>query len=110
MAYARPGADQFVRNLHLLLSPGRKDKIEIPIIKTIASQKAGIDLVVKSIGDLQSRQPGNERKSLLLAEQAFHLIQNRKMKKINKIELREEIEKATRDGNFNLYHFVEKYS
>lgn len=106
----RPGADQFVRNLHLLLSPGRKDKIEIPIIKTIASQKAGIDLVVKSIGDLQSRQPGNERKSLLLAEQAFHLIQNRKMKKINKIELREEIEKATRDGNFNLYHFVEKYS
>ena len=52
----RPGADQFVHNLHLLLSPGRKDRVAIPVIKTIASQKTGIDLLVRTINELQSRQ------------------------------------------------------
>ena len=82
----------------------------MPVIKTIASQKTGIDLLVRTINELQSRQTPSGRKFLLLTEQAFHLIQNRKMKEINKIDLREEIETATEKGNFNLYHFIEKYT
>jgi LAO/AO transport system kinase len=106
----RPGADQFVHNLHLLLTPSIKDHVEIPVIKTIASQKVGTHELMQSIQKLQSGEKENEMKLWLLTEQVFHLIQNEKMKKINKNELRKQIEMAIRKGNFNPYHFIEEYA
>ena len=105
----RPGADQFVHNLHLLLTPARENQIETPVVKTIASQKSGIEELLESIQKLQSTQQENKKKFWFLAEQAFHLIRNKKMKNINKTELREQIELAVQKGNFNQYHFIEKY-
>jgi LAO/AO transport system kinase len=106
----RPGADQFVRNLNLLLSPSiRKDHAPIPVIKTIASQKDGIHELMVIIHDLQSHNEENEKKYWLLAEQAFHLIQNKKMKNIDKNKLKERIEATVQEGNFNLYQFIEQY-
>ena len=106
----RPGADQFVHNLHLLLTPSIKDRVEIPVIKTIASQKVGTHELMQSIQKLQSGEKENEKKLWLLTEQVFHLIQNEKMKKINKNELSKQIEMAIKKGNFNPYHFIEEYA
>ena len=106
----RPGADQFVHNLHLLLTPSIKDRVEIPVIKTIASQKVGTHELMQSILKLQSGEKENEKKLWLLTEQVFHLIQNEKMKKINKNELSKQIEMAIKKGNFNPYHFIEEYA
>lgn len=106
----RPGADQFVHNLHLLLSPSiKKDQSKIPVIKTVASQKEGIHELIEVIQDLQMKVEENERKYWLLSEQAFHLIQNKKMKNIDKSKLKELIKGSIQNGNFNLYHFIESY-
>lgn len=106
----RPGADQFVRNLRLLLAPSiKKDLSTVPIVKTVASEKAGMSELMAAIQALQARGEENEKKSWLLTEQAFHLIQNKKMKNIDKNKLRKEIERSVQGGQFNLYHFIEKY-
>ena len=105
----RPGADQFVRNLNLLLSPSRHaDHRKIPIIKTIASEKKGTLELIETIRKLETDVGRNEKKHWLLAEQAFHLIQNKKMKEINKLELKEMIKESLENGDFNLYNFIEK--
>jgi LAO/AO transport system kinase len=107
----RPGAEQFVRNLNLMLSPSiRKDHPEIPVIKTIASQKSGLNELMQAIQKSQLHEKGNQQKYWLLTEQAFHLIQNKKMKRINKNEIKELIELSIQKGDFNLYHFIENYT
>ena len=104
----RPGADQFIRNLNLMLSPSRhSDHRPIPIIKTIASEKTGTVELIETIRKLEIEIKGNDKKCWLLAEQAYHLIQNKKMKAINKFELKELIEQSIKKGDFNLYNFIE---
>ncbi|MFZ4770438.1 MAG: methylmalonyl Co-A mutase-associated GTPase MeaB [Ferruginibacter sp.] len=103
----RPGADTFVRNLQQMLAPAFHTKEqEIPVIKTIASKKEGIEALKEKIENHNSTQ-NNQRKNWLQAEKAYHLIKNKRMKDVNKDELKKEIEEV---GNtFNLYRFIEKY-
>jgi LAO/AO transport system kinase len=42
----------------------------------------------------------------LLAERAFYLIEQKRMKDVNKLELKKEIEATYQKGNFNLYQFI----
>ena len=106
----RPDADLFVKNLRLMLAPSfsphpLKGGIpNIPIIKTIASQKEGIDELLKTITDAFSNLKDNEKRSWLLAEKAFYLIQQKKMMAVDKNMLKQKIEKAGKD--FNLYAFI----
>ena len=103
----RPGADTFVKNLQQMLAPAFHNKEqEIPVIKTIASQKEGIEALKEKIENHNSTQ-NNQRKNWLQAEKAYHLIKNIRMKDISKDELKKEIEEA--GNNFNLYRFIEKY-
>lgn len=105
----RPGADEFARNLHLMLSPSvKKTHTEIPVIKTIASKKSGIPELVQAIQKLETGLMGNDKKYWLLTEQAYHLIQNKKMKTIDKQQLKDQIEELDKKGSFNLYHFIEQ--
>lgn len=103
----RPGADTFVKNLQQMLAPAFHNKEqEIPVIKTIASKKEGIEALKEKIENHNSTQ-NNQRKNWLQAEKAYHLIKNKRMKDVNKDELKKEIEEV---GNtFNLYRFIEKY-
>jgi LAO/AO transport system kinase len=106
----RPGADQFVHNLNLMLSPvSKKHHSKIPIIKTTATEKHGIDQLIKTIRSQQEEKAEPEKKYWLLTEQAYQLIQHKRMKSVNKIELKKTIEENIRTGSFNLYDFVEKY-
>lgn len=101
----RPDADMFVKNLRLMLAPSFNNKQhEIEIIKTIASQKVGIHELYDAIKKAPSTT--NNKKYWLLAEKAWHLIQQHKMNGISKQELKSQIEKI---NHFNLYAFVEKY-
>jgi LAO/AO transport system kinase len=103
----RPGADLFVKNLRLMLAPAFTTHThEIPVIKTIASEKQGIRELFQQIEKQfhQSRQ--NERRLWLLAEKAYYLIRQKRMQHISRSRLLEQI-KATPD--FNLYRFVEGF-
>ncbi len=104
----RPDADQFVKNLRLMLAPAFSNKhTELPVIKTVATNRSGIQELAKAIG--QQQTTNNKKRSWLLAEHAFHLIQKEKMKGINKMELQKEMETAMADPTFNLYRFVKKF-
>jgi LAO/AO transport system kinase len=103
----RPGADTFVRHLRTMQSPVfRREGRDIPIVKTIAVQKQGIEELVRLIGEDQERPDTSGRRYRLLAERAYLLLQQKKMKGVSKRELAERIEAATKEGSFNLYRFV----
>lgn len=105
----RPEADQFVRNLRLMLAPAfHRSQIEIPVVKTIASTGEGLGELWAAILKQLSLQSFNEHKSWLLAERAFQLIQARRMKGVHKEVIKEMIAKELKEGSFNLYQFVSK--
>jgi LAO/AO transport system kinase len=104
----RPDADLFVKNLRLMLAPAfNNHTMPVPVIKTIASQKKGIDELLKTIIDSFSEIKDHEKRNWLLAEKAFHLIQQKKMAAINKAMLKQKIEQTGKD--FNLYSFIKLF-
>lgn len=105
----RPDADQFVRNLRLMMEPGgRNNQLPVPVIKTCALQKNGIEELVATINTtLESGSAQQERHLHLLAEKAYCLIRNKRMKDIDKERLKEEI---GRSGEvFNLYKYIDQF-
>lgn len=107
----RPDADEFVKNLRMMLAPAfATHEQEIPIVKTIASEKKGVDeLYEKILQILNTQQHDQSLKAWLMAERAYQLILQKRMKGIGKHQLQEKILGQLRDGNFNLYHFVADY-
>jgi len=103
----RPDADMFVRNLRLMLAPSFSRKTEeVPVIKTVAARKEGITEFAEKIEQLLASSGTNEKTSWLLAEKAYYLIGQKRMKDIAKNRLKAEIETALQQGNFNLYQYI----
>jgi len=104
----RPDADAFVRNLRLMLAPTfSKHYNEVPVIKTVASQKRNVRDLLDIILHLLQKSHLTDKTFWLLAERAFYLIEQKRMKDIDKTVLKKEIETAYQKGNFNLYKFIE---
>ncbi len=104
----RPDADLFVSNLSTMLAPAFHSKNTIiPIIKTVASAKEGIDELFAAILNQIDHPKLNEKRSWLLAEKAYYLIGQKRMKGIDKNELKDKITKEGKD--FNLYEFINTY-
>jgi LAO/AO transport system kinase len=107
----RPDADQFVKNLRLMLAPAFHNRYdEVPVIKTVASQHTGVDDLMKEIERLVKHHHSKEKKYWLLAERAFHLIQQQRMKDISKAALKEKIKELAGSNSFRLYSFIKNYS
>lgn len=103
----RPDADIFVKNLRQMLAPAfRTHYHEVPVVKTIASQKKGVDELLDIIFHQLKKSHLTDRKFWLLAEKAFFLIEQKRMKGIDKSILKKEIETLFPKGNFNLYRFI----
>ena len=105
----RPEADRFVQNLKLMLAPGFSTyEKEIPVIKTVAQEKKGLaDLYHAINADLGTRHL-NKKRSWLLAEKAWKIIQANKMKRLDKQEILNGIEIIPPE-EFNLYRFVKPW-
>jgi LAO/AO transport system kinase len=104
----RPEADLFVKNLRLMLAPSFSNHaMPVPVIKTIAAQKKGIKELWELVTNIQQQTTHNKRHFWLIAAKAFHLIEQKRMKDVNKEELKNKIEA---EGNtFNLYRFIKNY-
>jgi LAO/AO transport system kinase len=104
----RPDADSFVRNLRLMLAPAfQRHQYTIPVIKTVASNREGIEELFKAIEEHLLQNISNDKKLWLLAEKAYHLIQTSKMSNITRKQLYKEIEQKF-DKDFNLYRFIDE--
>lgn len=103
----RPSADQLVKNL-MMLSSIQPNKI--PVLKTVAHQKQGIEALITAILNHQQQPHQIENKIHLLAQRAWHLIQAKRMKDVKMTELFLEIKTAYLNNRFNLYQLVTKYA
>ena len=104
----RPEADVFVKHLAQMLAPVHHSRNqEVPIIKTIASQKTGVDTLCDFFQQQASNLQLNNRRAYLLTEKAFHLIQQKRMRSIDKKQLKLQIE--SEGSNFNLYQFIQNF-
>jgi LAO/AO transport system kinase len=103
----RPDADIFVKNLRLMLAPTFSTHYnEVPVLKTTASQKEGIDELLDIILHQLQKAHLSDKNFWLLAERAYYLIEQKRMKGVDKALLKKEIETAYQKGNFNLYKFI----
>ncbi|HSC38429.1 MAG TPA: methylmalonyl Co-A mutase-associated GTPase MeaB [Chitinophagaceae bacterium] len=103
----RPGADQFIKNLNLMLAPEfHSTRHAAPIVKTIAPGKTGIGELMEKILLHQSNNFYNEKKVWLLAEKAYQLIQKARMKDISREDLARHIREQQSRKDFNLYRLI----
>jgi len=98
----REGGDIFANNLKKLVH--QRPQL-IPVISTVAHKSVGVDELVKAIEDQPVKE--NARRTFLLAEKAWKLIQNHRMRSINKNQLQKDIILASAKPDFNLYRFVD---
>lgn len=106
----RPAADTFLKNLHnMQAGTDDKNKKQTPILKTVASENKGIDILYEKIKEQASLCSPKEKHSALLAERAWFLIREHRMQDIDKVQLKKEIEKEAKNSGFSLYKFLTKY-
>lgn len=103
----RDGANTFIRNIVQLVHSKPLSGWSIPVVKAVATKNEGVDELIAAIV-LHKKTAVNTKRSYLLAEKAYRLIQNKRMKDVSKQELKENIEAAMVKEGFNLYAFVKK--
>jgi LAO/AO transport system kinase len=104
----RPDADLFVSNLTSMLAPAFHTKNRtIPVIKTVAANKEGVDELYNAILNQIAHPIFNEKRSWLLTEKAYYLISQKRMADLDKNELKNKI--AEEGKNFNLYQFIQGF-
>ncbi|HQR92359.1 MAG TPA: methylmalonyl Co-A mutase-associated GTPase MeaB [Sediminibacterium sp.] len=102
----RPDAGRFVKNLLAILPHPATDGYQIPVLQTIASKQEGIVPLMDAIIVHQHRMQVSARKAWLLTERAFQLIQQDRMRDINKTALKSSIASAMELPDFNLFRFI----
>ena len=106
----RPDADQFVHHLKQMMAPSFSNtSYQIPIIKTIAAQKSGIDELAEAIAAHQQQLHDPARKNWLLTQKALRLIQQKRMQDVDATKLLAAISAQSQDPQFNIFEFVQAY-
>lgn len=107
----RPGADLFVRNLHMMIAPPSSSAHEGPLVlKTNALTRQGLPELIRAVEAHLQHPSDTEFRYRLLAERAYYLIRNERMKDILKSELTEKVrEEIVKGSSFNLYRFVSRF-
>jgi len=106
----RPDADLFQKNLRLIMSASSQAPAqEVPIIKTVATEKRGIGELMAAIENSLEHDINSDRHLTLLTEKAWQLLVQKKMKGVNKNQLKQLIRLEYKKQNFNLYSLMEKF-
>ena len=105
----REGADRLVKNLVTSLHDRTPGNWSVPVVKTAAVSFQGItDLIAQIALHAQASAHSHENFNLL-HEKGLWLARNQFLKKISKSGFGEELERASREADFNIYRFVSQY-
>ncbi len=105
----RPGSENFYNNLMQILGPAfNHTQKEIPVFKTVATEKKGVSDLYQKITQWKI-EPYSVHKINLLTEKVWAVIQNEKMKNLDKEKIKVKIKAAASKSGFNLYAFAKKY-
>jgi len=94
----------------LVKASAHKVQGELPVLKTVATEKQGIHELTDAIEKKLKESSSSDKKVILLTEKLFHLIQRKRMQDVDKRELQKLIEKNLASGSFNLYNLAEHHS
>ena len=100
----RAGAKSFVNHLKKLSIHQEKN---ISVLETVADKNIGIKELLNVVNDFKTTK--SSKKSYLYSEKAYKLIQEHRMKSIDKEKLQQEIAEAIQLSDFNLYQYIEKF-
>ena len=101
----RDGADVFANKLSKMV---KERHLELPIFKTVADKNDGIIELCEWV--LQPNKILTARKEYLLAEKAFKLIQNNRMKDVDRNDLVNKLKIHLSEKDFNIYTFIEDWT
>lgn len=105
----REGADRFasglIRTLH---ERPASDNWTIPVIKTVATRQEGMEELMEALSAHATHHQPN-RKSKSLAERAYRLIADRRMRDVPIEKLEKELTVALASPDFNIYRFINGY-
>ncbi len=105
----RPGAELFARNLQTLIAHQPAEAKKLKVIKTIATEKKGVEDLFREIEKQQAATQSPEKKIKLLTERAYQLIQHNRMQGINREILEAALQQAYYKNGFNLYRFASQF-
>ncbi len=105
-----PNAEGFITNLERLIHERFQRHWQIPVVKTIATENVGMDELKNQIEKYFSENHSTEKKLQLLTDKAWRLIQQRRMKNLDRVDLKNKIAKATTDSHFNLYQLIKEFA
>ena len=106
----RDGAEGLYRNLRMLTHERAGLGTETPVLKTIATDNNGIDLLGSEIlSFLEKQETMPEKRIQLLSEKCWRLIQEQRMKKIDQKKMVHELASAAERNDFNLYAFTRSF-
>lgn len=100
----RAGADEFANNLKKTVHGGKK---VIQVLKTIADKAIGVSQLCEWM--LEKTGARQNKRSFLLAEKAWRLIQQQRMANVDRVELLSRLEVEAIDDGFNIYRFADGY-
>lgn len=103
----RPDADLFERNLRLMMAPASHTSLPVPVIKTVATEKKGIQQLMEAIKQCIAVE-NNEKHLSLLTDKAWQLLVQKRMKDVNRSHLKQMLQAECKKANFNLYSFIER--
>ncbi|MDB5193397.1 MAG: transport system kinase [Segetibacter sp.] len=102
----RPDADTFERNLKNIFRSSHHH-YDVPVVKTVASNHVGIDVLFEKIKLHQESSKRIDRHLWLLTEKVYHLILAKRTADVDKEEIYRGIQARLEDQkDFNLYRFV----
>jgi LAO/AO transport system kinase len=106
----RPDADRFLRTLRQLIPTHDQDAHDpIPVMATVADKGMGLKELYSAIEAGLNKDPLPADRIRIWTERALHLIRKKRMKDLQKEDLRAAISDVLNKGAFNLYRFIEKY-
>lgn len=105
----REGAALFMKNIQQLVHSKPASEWSIPVIKAVAAKEEGVDELITAL-EKHKATAANSKRPYLLAEKAYRLIQNNRMKNIYKQSLQEQIKTELKKTDFNLYRFVKTFN
>ncbi|MCK9480296.1 MAG: methylmalonyl Co-A mutase-associated GTPase MeaB [Bacteroidia bacterium] len=105
----REGAAKFHVFLQNSLNHRKTSDWNPPIIETISTQNIGIEQLSIAIDKHIVSQKTKEKQATLLAERAWKLIAEKRMKDVSRAGLENEITSQLQKGDFNLYALLKKY-
>jgi LAO/AO transport system kinase len=107
----RPNAQKFVNYLQQMThSRNTSDQYEAAVVPVVATEPSGIEALEQALQAHWEHLAYHDKKPTLLAEKAYRLIQNERMKDIDKQQLVTALKPELQKPDFNLYQFVSAYT